>query len=243
MPNFTHRLGYVAFAAYVSIFASGCSSDKSSGPPVDPDMLPYCELPAPCKQIAQACMPKDDTLNAAVHACHMTGMGEGNNADCAKDLVDCLATCNAAPPLSDDPPEDLNAACVDGGSAEAGAPGVSFPATALSTFEDAKSTLQIELRTAPQQPIQVGPEGAGQLTIHDAATGAPVDGLEISVSTYMPVMQHSCSAVSVKVVPQGEGVYLMSPLLASMKGDCELRLSITGARTLSVTSPTFEIIK
>src|SRR6185312_3284591 len=104
--------------AVATMWLIGCSTDakKEADPPSDEDMLPFCDLPAPCKQIAQACMPKDDLTNDAVHECHLTGMGEGDNAACASDLSNCLDTCNAAPALSDDPPQDLQALCTDGGT-------------------------------------------------------------------------------------------------------------------------------
>jgi hypothetical protein len=68
-----------------------------------------------------------------------------------------------------------------------------------------------------------------------------VDGLEIAVSTWMPVMGHGCSAVPIKVEPRGGGIYLLTPFLASMKGACEIKLTFSGARTDKAVSPTFDI--
>jgi hypothetical protein len=52
----------------------------------------------------------------------------------------------------------------------------------------------------------------------------------------------------VKVKPQGDGVYLLDPLVASMPGLCELELTMTVplpdggvGQKVSVTSPTFDI--
>jgi hypothetical protein len=234
----------VMFVSACVLFLASCSSDskKTTGDtrPDSEDMKPFCELPDSCKEIAQACMPKDDVSSAEVHECHMIGMGEGNEADCTSKKASCLATCNAAPALSDDPPEDLNAACVDGGS---GSGNTVFPDSALLTFEDGDGALDFEFRTAPDQPIHVGPDGMGKLTVHDATTGSAVDGLDIAVATYMPVMGHTCSPVAVKVTAEGNGEYMLSPFLASMKGDCELKLTISGAKSLKVTSPTFTVVE
>jgi hypothetical protein len=109
------------------------------------------------------------------------------------------------------------------------------------------NSLSIELRTSPDQPIHVGPNNQGELRITDS-TGSAVDGLSIKIATWMPVMKHACSAAPVKVKPQGNGVYLLDPLVASMPGLCELELTITmplpdggAGQKVSVTSPTFNI--
>ena len=122
-----------------------------------------------------------------------------------------------------------------------------FPADPLSKFDSPDGALHMELRTLPDQPIHVGPDNEGQLVAKDAS-GEPVDGLSISVTTWMPVMKHTCSAAPVHVKPQGNGVYLLTPLVASMPGKCELKLSIAAplpdggkGPTTSVVTPTFEV--
>lgn len=136
-----------------------------------------------------------------------------------------------------------NGACSDGGNqpADGGPGGFTFPADPLSTFMSESKALKIELRTAPDQPIHVGPGSAGQLTITDASTGAPVDGLDISVATWMPVMRHSCSPVPVKVVAMGQGSYLLTQVTASMKGACQFKLTFSGSMSDKADSPTFDI--
>ena len=126
-------------------------------------------------------------------------------------------------------------------SRDAGSAPVTFPAEALSTFTSDGKDLTIELRTAPEQPVHVGPDGEAQLHITDASTGAAVDGLEIAVTTLMPVMRHPCSPVVAKVEAQGQGVYLLTPFLASMKGACEIKLAISGSRSEHAVSPTFDV--
>ncbi|HEX4334273.1 MAG TPA: FixH family protein [Polyangiaceae bacterium] len=138
-----------------------------------------------------------------------------------------------------------------GGTASGGAPadgGTSFPGAALSTFMTPDSALKIELRTSPAQPIHVGPNNEGMLTITDATSGNPVDGLSISVATWMPVMRHKCSEAPVKVEAMGSGMYLLTPLVASMPGACELQLSLTEtlpdggpSAKIAVTTPTFMV--
>jgi hypothetical protein len=172
----------------------------------------------------------------------MTGMERGVEGECARDLASCLSTCNAAPGFTDGPAEDFFAMCRDGGmKTDAGESPPKFPVAPLSTFTSDGKDLDIELRTAPEQPIHVGPGSEGELRITDATTGDPIDGLEIAVTTWMPVMGHACSPVPVKVEPQGQGTYLLTPLLASMKGACELRLTFSGSKLGHAVSPTFEV--
>lgn len=135
----------------------------------------------------------------------------------------------------------------DGGGG-GGAPASQFPSEALSSFKTPDDALKIELRTSPAQPIHVGPDNQGELRITDTATGDPVDGLKISVTTWMPVMGHKCASVPVGVKPQGGGAYLLTPLVASMPGACELKISVSTpmpdggtSKAVSVTSPTFDV--
>ena len=105
-----------------------------------------------------------------------------------------------------------------------------FRVSPLSTFSTTSNDLTLELRTSPTQPPLVGPGSSGQLRVTDSATGARVDGLTISITTWMPVMGHECTAARIDVKPQGNGVYLASPFEPSMPGDCEwiLKISSTG---------------
>jgi hypothetical protein len=135
-----------------------------------------------------------------------------------------------------------------GGDTSASGAASTFPKGPLSTFMTPDKMLQIELRTLPRQPIQVGPNNQGELHVTDAATGADLDGLAVTVTDYMPVMHHKCSEAPIKVKAQGNGLYLLTPLVASMPGDCELNITVSmpapdggkGA-AVSVTSPTFNV--
>jgi hypothetical protein len=102
----------------VVTLAAACSSSKSSGPTGGTggtsdtgEFLDYCQLPQSCKDIAQACMPKDDGSKGTVHDCHLLGHETGDKTMCDAQHDKCVQTCTAAPPLSPDPPEDLSAPC------------------------------------------------------------------------------------------------------------------------------------
>jgi len=237
-------LKLAALLAASGFALAACSKDNTASPAVDSGASPpgMCDLPPSCKQIVQACMPKDDHSSPPVSDCHALAMERGIQADCDSNLTKCLATCSAAPAFSDAAPDDLFAMCKDGGTkTDASNAPVTFPVAPLSTFTSDGKDLTIELRTAPDQPIHVGPVGDGQLRITDVSTGAPVDGLTIAATTWMPVMGHVCSPVPVKVQPQGQGVYLLAPLLASMKGACEVKLAFSGSKSEHAVSPTFDV--
>jgi len=171
--------------------------------------------------------------------------------------------CSSSPPTDGSPGESGGSANESGGaggkspgsggggSTDAGgggAPVTQFPSEALSTFMTPDDALKMELRTSPAQPIHVGPDNEGELRVFDGATGAKVDGLSIGVTTWMPVMGHKCSAVPVRVKPSGGGAYLLTPLVASMPGACELKISVSmplpdggKGKSVAVVSPTFDV--
>jgi len=100
------------------IAAPGCNSD--TGPGTDGGTgggtgvyLSFCDLPAPCQDIAQACHPKDDGSKGPIHDCHIVGHEVGTVEACSAKHTECLKTCGDAPALSDGPVEDLGAACHD----------------------------------------------------------------------------------------------------------------------------------
>jgi hypothetical protein len=239
LMQFIVALGFIAGAC--SNADSGKANDGGSQSSVGEK--DFCTLPASCQQISQACMPKDDGSKGPVHDCHLTGMYYAIEADCKKDLTSCLATCNAAPALSDGPVEDLSAECRDGGMKTTSSGMLTFPSSPLSSFASDSKALNIELRTAPDQPIDVGPGSEAQLKITDGSTGAPVDGLHITVASWMPLMKHACSPQQVKVEEQGQGVYHLTQVSASMKGACEFKLTISGTVSDTAVSPTFDITK
>jgi hypothetical protein len=95
-----------------------------------------------------------------------------------------------------------------------------FPAAALATVSSAD--LSVALRTGPEQPPVRGGVDA-ELTLTDAS-GAPEDGLTLSVTPWMPEMGHGASVVPA-VAAEGDGKYLVTNLDLFMPGTWELRVS------------------
>jgi hypothetical protein len=114
----------------------------------------------------------------------------------------------------------------------------SFPSAPLQTVASSTGALSIEVRTGPEQPPPLG-ESAAQLTVEDATTHAPVDGLDLTVVPWMPAMGHG-SSVSPTVTPMGGGVYLVTSLYLYMPGTWQLRTTLVGQGTDSVT-PEFTV--
>ena len=115
------RVNVVRGFAAVSILVAACNSDAnpqdggsggSSG-----EYKSFCDLPAPCQDIAQACHPKDDGSMGPIHDCHIVGHEVGTLDACNAHHTACLKTCGDAPALSDGPVEDLSAACRDASAA------------------------------------------------------------------------------------------------------------------------------
>lgn len=102
--------------ALVTAFAACSSSSTNASPDAAsvPDHIPFCDLPKPCQDIAEACHSKDDGTPGEIHDCHETGHDVGTLEACSKVHDSCMATCNAAPAL-DGPHENLGASCHDGG--------------------------------------------------------------------------------------------------------------------------------
>jgi hypothetical protein len=114
----------------------------------------------------------------------------------------------------------------------------SFPAAPYQTLPSTNGALSIEVRLAPEQPPPLG-QSAAELTVIDAATGAPEDGLQIAVVPWMPAMGHGASVVPT-VTASGQGRYVVSNLFLFMPGTWELRTTLTGKDTDSVT-PAFSV--
>jgi hypothetical protein len=97
--------------------------------------------------------------------------------------------------------------------------------------------LRVEVRTSPTQPP---PRGTCTVlfTIADA-TGAPRDGLAITVVPWMPSHDHGASVVP-SVAPASGGKYVVSDVDLFMPGRWELRTTITGTATDHVT-PTIDV--
>jgi hypothetical protein len=76
----------VLFIGFLCGLVLGCSEDDD-GPTND----------EACKQVIEACHPKDDGSDPIINGCHETAHLEG---DCLTDLQMCLEACEAAPDLT-----------------------------------------------------------------------------------------------------------------------------------------------
>jgi len=112
-----------------------------------------------------------------------------------------------------------------------------FPEAPYETVASEAGKLSIELRTSPRQPLDRG-LAVVLYTITNGA-GAPVDGLTISVTPWMPVMAHGASLRPV-VSAQGNGQYIVSNLTLFMPGLWQLQTSISGVLEDRAT-PTLEV--
>jgi hypothetical protein len=114
----------------------------------------------------------------------------------------------------------------------------SFPASSLASIAGTSGALHVELRSAPSQPLISGLDCV-ELVVTDTSTGAPVDGLTVTMTPWMPAMGHGAD-VTPQVTPLGEGRYVFTDVALFMAGEWELRTQFTGAMTDSV-DPTFNV--
>jgi hypothetical protein len=115
----------------------------------------------------------------------------------------------------------------------------SFPTSPFASLASAGGKLRIDVRTAPYQPLQAGLDCI-QLVVTDATTGAPVDGLTVGMTPWMPAMDHGSSVTPQPSPPLGQGRYVFTNVSLPMPGEWELRTQFSGAVTDSV-DPTFNI--
>ena len=114
----------------------------------------------------------------------------------------------------------LLAAC---GSDSAAASGVqtcsastTFPASALSTVTTDSGKLRVAIHSAPYQPLIAGLECL-ELVVTDSSTGSTVDGLTISMTPWMPAMDHGASGTP-QVTALGQGRYVFTNVSLFMAG-------------------------
>ncbi len=126
-------------------------------------------------------------------------------------------------------------ACSLGCSSGSG-PSAEFPAAPLSTIMTESGTMRVEVRTSPQPPTRGGIDA--ELTITDAASGAPRDGLTLQIRPWMPVMNHG--SIMATITPEGSGRYLVTEVDFFMAGLWELQTTISGPVSDHV-APQFQI--
>lgn len=79
--------------------------------------------------------------------------------------------------------------------------------------------------TATPEAVLAQGMNAFSLLLSDKATGAPVDGASIEVTTWMPSMSHYTEGE--QVMPMGEGAYHIESVSLVMAGDWEVVYAIT----------------
>jgi hypothetical protein len=113
-----------------------------------------------------------------------------------------------------------------------------FPSSALATATSDGGRLQVAIRGAPYQPLVAGVDCL-ELDVSDASTGAPVDGLSITMTPWMPAMGHGADTTPV-VSPLGQGHYVVTEVSLFMPGEWELRTQFSGTVQDSV-EPTLNV--
>jgi hypothetical protein len=111
-----------------------------------------------------------------------------------------------------------------------------FPEQPFTRADSNSGALHLALRSLPQPPAR------GQDTVRLGVTddgGNPVDGLELSVQPWMPVMGHGSSVVPT-VTGKGQGDYDVSNLYLAMPGTWELRVAVSGKASDGAT-PSFQV--
>jgi hypothetical protein len=99
----------------------------------------------------------------------------------------------------------------------------SFPAEPYASIAGNAGKVHIELRASPQ-PLAVGNDDL-QLAITDAS-GAPLDGLSLTVKPFMPADGHGTSETTVAAA--GDGKYLVTNVYLFMSGVWQLQISVFG---------------
>lgn len=100
----------------------------------------------------------------------------------------------------------------------------SFPAEAYMHVTSTSGALHVELRTSPQPPA-VGNDDI-ELLVTDAS-GAPRDGLTVTVKPWMPAHDHGTSQTT--VTPRGGGKYLVTNVYLYMSGVWQLQIGFSGS--------------
>jgi hypothetical protein len=114
------------------------------------------------------------------------------------------------------------AAC-SGASTSETASASTFPIDAYASATSDGHAYRVELRTSPEQPPTRG-ELAIELRVTDTS-GAPVDGLPVVVTPWMPAMGHDTS-VAPTIVAEGGGAYRVEHVELFMPGTWQLRVAL-----------------
>ncbi len=108
-----------------------------------------------------------------------------------------------------------------------------FPGDALMTMASDKGTFHVVVRTGPEQPPTTGVD-AVELTLTDM-NGKPVEGQEIQLVPWMPVMGHGTDVMPV-LQKLGGGKYVFTDVNLYMPGEWQLRFSFVDGKGQVVDS-------
>jgi hypothetical protein len=111
-------------------------------------------------------------------------------------------------------------------------PPASFSGAEVEVVPTDSGQLSLGLRWSPLAPVRG--ENAAELTLTDA-TGAPIDGLTVTVTPWMPAHAHGTS-VQPETTTSAPGVFVVQPLYLFMSGEWELRTTVDGAIHDTVTA-------
>jgi hypothetical protein len=114
---------------------------------------------------------------------------------------------------------------------------LSFDATPVQTVHSTSGALQIAVHSQADHAPARG-VNAFQFVVTDAS-GAPVNGLQMGIVPWMPVMGHG-SSVTPQIIGAGAGVYTVTDVYFAMPGEWDLRTSFTGPVT-DGAKPSFQI--
>ena len=103
--------------------------------------------------------------------------------------------------------------------------GGGFGAKPFANVTSDGGKLSVALYSSPDPIARVS---SVKLVVTDAASGAPVDGLAVSIEPWMPAMGHGASTEPTITV-SGGGVYLATNVLMVMPGEWQLRTTFSGA--------------
>ncbi len=116
-------------------------------------------------------------------------------------------------------------ACASSGPTTANPASLRFAPAALDSATSDSGALQLTLRA--QDTGIVRGVNAVELTVQDAASSQPVDGLTMTVTPWMPTMGHGTSVVPT-VTALGSGRYVATDVDLFMPGTWDLHAATQG---------------
>jgi len=138
-----------------------------------------------------------------------------------------LTACSSASPAA---PDDAGTATCSSATTFSSAP--------IATLTGDKGKVTVAVHSAPHDALVPGLQCV-EVVVADASSGAVLDGLTVTLTPWMPAMDHGAS-VTPTVTPLGEGRYVFTNVALFMPGEWELRMQFSGEVSDSV-APTFSV--